>query len=236
VSPEIFCDKTPVLPLGYQSSNQVNFLGVPHGKGHLYLHTNPIVFTNYFISKSENREYISGVFSHLGGKNIIWDEYSRMPFIQNNNSYNSPLYYLLQQKALKYAWWLMLISVLLYILFAAKRTQRIIPVLEAKNNTSLEFIQLISSLHYQNGNHLDMARKKMKYFLYFIRSKYGIQAQTFKDEHILRLSEKSKVDHAEVESIFRQYHLIEKNSNSNIDVNRLLDLYNSIESFYKLCK
>jgi hypothetical protein len=236
VANEVFCSASPITALGHHTPDHVNFIKIPYGSGNLYLHSNPIAFTNYFLTKSEKADYAASVFSHLNGKNMIWDEYSNIPFLGNNNSYNSPLYYILQQPTLKYAWWLMLISIVLYVLFAAKRTQRVIPVLEAKTNTSLEFIHLISSLHYQNGNHLDMARKKMKYFLYFIRSKYGIQAQTFKEEHIIKLAEKSKVSQADVESIFRQYHLIERNSNSNIDVNRLLDLFNSIENFYKQCK
>jgi hypothetical protein len=236
INPQVFCERATIVPLGYQTPDRVNFLRIPYGKGNLYLHTNPIVFTNYFFTKTENADYSASVFSHLRGKDMIWDEYSKIPFMGNPNTYNSPLYYILQQRTLKYAWWMMLITIFLYILFAAKRTQRVIPVLETKSNTSLEFVQLISALHYQNGNHLDMARKKMKYFLYFVRSKYGIHAPAFKEQHILKLAEKSKVNAAEVESIFRQYSLIERHSNSNIDVNRLLDLFNSIEYFYKQCK
>jgi hypothetical protein len=236
VNPEVFCESSTILPLGYQFPNDVNFLSIAYGEGHLYLFSNPLVFTNYFLREQEKAVYTAKVFSHLKGKDIIWDEYSRIPFRNGDGPATNPLYYILQQQTLKYAWWMMLASVLLYMLFAAKRTQRVIPVLETKTNTSLEYIQMISALHYQNGNHLDMARKKMKYFLYFIRSKYGIQAQTFKEEQIVRLAEKSKVDQGEIESIFRQYSLIEKNSYSNIDVNRLLDLYNAIENFYKQCK
>jgi hypothetical protein len=177
------------------------------------VHTTPLVFTNFFITKPDKLAYASGVFSHLKGENIIWDEYSKAPFIRNDNkSYDSPLYFILQQPSLKYAWWLFLISVILYILFAAKRTQRTIPVLETKSNTSLEYVHLISSLHYQNGNHLDMARKKMKYFLYFIRSKYGIHAQHFTDDLLGKLSEKSKVNLGDVKKIFERYHLIDKYS------------------------
>jgi hypothetical protein len=232
-----FCDSTKSLvPLGYQEPDRVNFFTLPYGKGNLYVHTNPLVFTNYFITKADKLEYASAVFSHLKGKNIIWDEYSKVPFMQNENRYDSPLYYILRQPSLKYAWWLFLISVILYVLFVAKRTQRIIPVLEPKSNTSLEYVQLISSLHFQNGNHLDMARKKMRYFLYFIRSKYGIHAQSFTSEQIEKLAEKSKVNLGDVKLIFEKYHLIDKYSYSNIEPNKLDDLYKAIETFYQNCK
>jgi hypothetical protein len=81
-----------------------------------------------------------------------------------------------------------------------------------------------------------MARKKMKYFLYFIRSKYGIHAQSFKDEHMIKLAEKSKVSLGDVQGIFSQYSLIERNSYTNIEASRLLDLYFAIDNFYKHCK
>ena len=194
------------------------------------------MITNYFLSKAGKVEYASGVFTHLEGEDIIWDEYSKISFSGNKNAYNSPLYYILQQPSLKYAWWLLLLTVFLYILFVAKRQQRVIPVLEPKTNTSLEFVNLISTLHYQNQNHLDMARKKMKYFLYFVRSKYGIHAERFNEPQIRKLAEKAKVNVAEVQVIFDQYYLIEERFQQAIEANRLLNLYNSIEKFYTHCK
>jgi hypothetical protein len=163
INEDVFCETSQsIVPLGYQNTYRVNFIRIAAGKGNLFLHTNPLVFTNYFLTKPEKMKYASGVFSHLAGKHIIWDEYSKVPYSGNNNAYNSPLYYILQQPSLKYAWWLLLLTVVLYVLFGAKRKQRIIPVHEPKTNTSLEFVKLISRLHYQNGNHVDMARKKMK--------------------------------------------------------------------------
>jgi hypothetical protein len=237
INGEAFCDSTQALvPLGNQEGRGVNFIRVSVGRGNLYLHSNPLVFTNYFLSKQEKVDYATGVFSHLKGKNIIWDEYSKIPFSGNNNAYNSPLYYILQQPSLKYAWWLLLLTVFLYILFAAKRQQRVIPVLEPKTNTSLEFVNLIATLHYRNENHLDMARKKMKYFLYFVRSKYGIHAEKFDDQQVRKLAEKSKVNEADVKAIFDQYNIIEEKFQQTIEANRLLNLYYSIDNFYTRCK
>jgi hypothetical protein len=234
---EIFCEATKsITPLGYQNPNRVNFIQIPYGKGNVYFHCNPLVFTNYFLTQQDKIDYAAGVFSHLKGNHIIWDEYSKIPFYKNNKASDSPLYYILQQPSLKYAWWLLILTVLLYVFFAAKRTQRVIPVLEAKTNTSLEFVNLIATLHYQNSNHLDMARKKMKYFRYFIRSKYGIHAVTFGESHIRRLSGKSKISIADVQVIFDQYNLIERHANYNIEPNRLVNFYYSIENFYKHCK
>jgi len=237
INDSVFCDSTrSIVALGHQQDEQVNFIRIPAGKGNVYLHSNPLAFTNYFLTDGKKLGYVSGVFSHLDGKNMIWDEFSKIPNIDDTNAYNSPLYYILQQPSLKYGWWLLLLTVVLYVLFASKRKQRVIPVQEARTNTSLEFVNLIARLHYKNGNHLDMARKKMKYFLYFVRSKYGIHAEKFRDEHIRRLSEKSDVSVNEVQGIFSQYYLIEEKFRDDIEVSRLVNLYETIENFYRQCK
>ena len=233
----IFCDSTKALAaLGYMDKEKVNFIRIQAGEGSLYFHSNPLVFTNYFLTDREKVAYASAVFSHLDGRELIWDEFSKIPTYANSNSYDSPLYYILQQPSLKYAWWLLLVTVGLYVYFASKRKQRPIPVREPKRNTSLEFVNMISRLHYKNGNHLDMAHKKMKYFLYFVRSKYGIHAEKFGEEHMRRLAAKSKVNLSDVEVIFSRYYLIEEKFKTNIEANRLVDLYDSIDNFYKQSK
>jgi hypothetical protein len=232
-----FCDSSKLaVPLGYQNEDEINFIKLPHGAGNLYLHTAPLTFTNYFMVKPEKVEYASAVFSHVEHReNIIWDEYSKIPFAGNQNSYNSPLYYVMQQPSLKYAWWLLLITLALYVFFAAKRAQRPIPVLEVKSNTSLEFVRMISSLHYLNGNHMDMAKKKMKYFHYFVRSKYGTHEATFTTDTITKLSEKSKVDRQYIADIINQYNGIEA-MQFNILPATLTAFFDAVEKFYKHCK
>jgi hypothetical protein len=234
----LFCDSTRLLtPIGYIEPEQVNFLRIPHGKGFVYLHSNPAVFANYFMIQKEKMEYAAAIFSHLEGENTIWEEFGKVPLMGGGeDGLNSPLYYIMQQPSLKYAWWMIVAAALLYVLFAAKRTQRVIPVLEGKSNTSLEFVKMIAGLHFQNKDHLDMARKKMKYFLYFIRSKYSIHGQPVTEEMIVRLSEKSKVPLQDVQAVFKFHRLIEEGSNGVIDESRLLNFFSVIENFYKKCK
>lgn len=237
VSEDVFCDSTRSLSaLGYQENDRVNFVRIPLGKGALFLHTTPLVFTNYAMTDKEKVAYASVVFSHLDGEDMLWDEFSKLPVAGNAGGYYSPLYYLLDQPSLKYAWWLLLITALVYVLFAARRKQRPVPVLEQKSNTSLEFVRIIARLHYKNGNHLAMAHKKMKYFLYFVRSKYGIHAERFGDEHIAALAERSRVDRTLIETIFRRFSLIEERFKHNIEADRLMALCESIDEFYYLTK
>lgn len=236
LQPGVFCDSTRALvALGHFDNDAVNFFKLPFGEGNLYIHTNPIAFTNYFMRMPDKTEYAAEVFSHLKGKTIIWDEYSRSQFVSPETESN-PLALIMQHDALKYAWWLMLVSVILYTVFTAKRKQRIVPVREEKINTSMEYVKMISALHFENGNNNDIALKKMKYFLYFIRAKYGINSAHITHNHFKRLAEKSEIDLNHIESIFDQYGRIEKNPYSSAGAHQLMSLYNAIEYFYKHCK
>jgi hypothetical protein len=194
-----------------------------------------MVFTNYFLAKPDKAEYASSVFSHLHGESIIWDEFSKSQFAAKNNAPEiSPISYILQHESLRYAWWLMLASAILYTLFTAKRKQRIIHVLEEKANTSLEFVNMISALHFQNGNHHDIARKKMKYFFYFIKAEYGIHTQTLTELHLKRLAERSRIELNDLQLIANEFNYAERHTDYNAPM--LMNLYNALEKFYKNCK
>lgn len=227
------CDSIKTLtPLGYIETSYVNFFKIRYGKGNLFIHTNPILFSNYSMTKESSVEYASAVFSHFQNKTVIWDEFSKSPRYNLGNSLSkSPLYFIMEQRSLRYGWWLLLITTTLYIAFAAKRKQKLIPVIEPRVNTSLQFIKMISSLHYQYQNNSDMAQKKMKHFLHHVRSKYNISTHKIDDVFIKNLSLKSKVSEDEINNIFIYYRIVERIK--DINLSRLVELYNHIDNFYK---
>jgi len=230
------CDSTfSLIPLGFFDEDHVNFFKIPYAKGNLYIHTNPILFTNLFMTQERNTEYASSVLSHSKHRRIIWDSYQKgFSFQRNPSSYRNPLYYVMEQPALRYAWWFLIALGLLYVVFSAKRQQRFIPVIEKKANASLAFMKMVSSLHYRNKDHLNMARKKMRFFLHVVRTRYGLQTQTIDALFIEKLSLKSQVDKSEVELIFQQYRIID--NFQEIDSAPLANLHNAIQNFYNKAK
>ena len=61
-------DSSITTVLGYQkfdSIKRINFVKIAHGFGTIYLHLQPIVFTNYHLLKKDNHKYASAVFSYL---------------------------------------------------------------------------------------------------------------------------------------------------------------------------
>ena len=61
-------DTVKASVLGVNSYKNINFIRIKIGEGYLYLHTVPVAFTNYFLLKDNNAEYISKVFSYLPAK------------------------------------------------------------------------------------------------------------------------------------------------------------------------
>lgn len=233
---ELLCDSaSSVVPLGFIQPDYVNFFRIPFGKGNLFIHTDPILFTNFYMVQEGKVDYAASVFSHTSYRKIIWDEYrSPFSFNRNPNSYSNPLYYIMDQPALRYAWWLLVALALVYVFFAAKRQQRFIPVIEKKTNTSLAFLKMISSLHFRNKNNGEMARKKMRFFLHTVRTRYGLHTHTIDQPFIEKLAAKSQVSREEVDLIFQQYRII--NNFQDIDSAPLVNLYNAIQNFYNKAK
>jgi hypothetical protein len=180
-----FCDSLKQYPLGYLNTDYVNFAEFPHGKGRFLLHTNPIAFSNFSLLRPETRPYFAGVFSHLSEGNIYWDAVSRVPEEvgrRRNGSSNlsssdeHPLTYILKQPALAWAWYLIAALSITWLVFRAKRRQRVIPVLPKNENSSYEFISTIAHLHFREKNYAGLATQGMRHFLAQLRDRYGLVA------------------------------------------------------------
>ncbi|MEI7801574.1 MAG: DUF4350 domain-containing protein, partial [Bacteroidota bacterium] len=62
-----------IAALGVVDRYHVNFIRVKYGKGYFYLHSNPVVFTNFNINHQQGFDYLQKVFSNFHPQTIIWD-------------------------------------------------------------------------------------------------------------------------------------------------------------------
>lgn len=77
----------------------------------------------------------------------------------------SPFRYFLSQPPLRWALYLSMASILLFMIFTARRKQRAIPVIREPENKSLEFVELIGTLYYQKKDHADSGPQEV--FLFY---------------------------------------------------------------------
>lgn len=164
-----------------KNTDQANFIKVKFGKGYIYAHAEPLFLTNYYLLKPGNVKYAQDVFSYLQDRETLW-------FVSNKSSESRFfMRFILSNPALKYAWWIFLGGLILFIFFNAKRKQRIVPVTEPLRNTSLDFVKSIGNLYLQEGDFHDMMAKKAQYFLNKVRMDLLIDTQHLDEEFAKKL-------------------------------------------------
>ncbi|MEI7487386.1 MAG: DUF4350 domain-containing protein [Chryseobacterium sp.] len=167
------------------NSDQANFIKIKFGKGNIYVHCEPLFMTNYYLLKSGNIKYAQDVFSYLDDKETLW-------FVESNAKVSRFfMRFILSNPALKYAWWVFLGGLVLFIFFNAKRKQRIVPIIEPLKNTSVDFVKSIGNLYLQEGDFHDMMAKKGQYFLNKVRMDFLIDTQNLDGEFAKKLQLKT---------------------------------------------
>ena len=223
-------DTTLVQVLGKNGKGNVNFLRIKYGYGNFFLNTVPLAFTNFHLLNSNNNEYVYKALSHLPVQKTLWDDYYK-----DGNKYKaSTLQYILSQQALKWAYFIILVSAFLYIFFYGRRKQRIIPLIAPLTNTTVEFVETVGNLYYQQKDYKNIAEKKISYFLDYIRNKYFIKTSNFDPETIGKISEKSSFSEGKLKSIFRAIENI--NHSLKITEEDLININYQIEKFYERTK
>ncbi len=217
--------------LGTVNNEKINFIKIKYGNGYFYINLNPFAFTNFNLVQANNYEYAFKSLSYLPyNRNVIWDEYYK----EKPRPSNSIVRYILSQKALKYAWYILLFAIVSYLIFGAKRIQRRIPIVTPPKNTTLTFIETIGSLYFKRKNHLDIAQKKFNYFLEFLRTKYLINTSVINNDLISEVSNKLNLPEKTIKKLFSLAERLKMNISYTEE--DLEQLSRNIEYIYQKCK
>ncbi|WET03783.1 DUF4350 domain-containing protein [Flavobacterium sp. YJ01] len=186
--------------LGYQNNKknkQINFIEVPYKNGYFYLHTQPVAFTNYTLLKKDHYKYAENVLSYFSKGDVFW--YNKEP--KDERISGSPLRYIMSQPPLKSAWFLGLLGILIFMIFNAKRKQRVVPIIKPLENLTVDFTKTIGNLYYQEGDHTNLIDKKIIYFLEKIRTDFLIDTTKLNDDFIKKLHYKTGKDEKDIEEL-----------------------------------
>lgn len=221
----------PVRVLATNNKKDMVFVDVKYGKGHIFLHTVPTAFTNIYMLQTRKYDFGFRSLSYLPeNSKIIWDEYQK----QGVSDESSQFRVMLANPPLRTALYIILAALLLFMIFRAKRTQRIIPVIQPPLNSSLEFLGTISNLYYRKKDFRTIVTKRHAYFLDYIRKHYYMATENIDDEFMTILSAKSSMEKEKLSKLFTLYKdfvILPYTSNEMfLEYNRLL------EEFYKNTK
>lgn len=204
-----------------------NFVRVSLGKGTLYLHLLPEVFTNYHLLQKGGYEYASKAVQAIQGDKVMLSDY----YFESEQS-RTPLRVILTNPGFYQAWYLLLFGLLVLFVFKSKREQRAVKIVKPEQNLSKEFAKTIGTLYYENGHPGNIIHKKIDYFLYTIRSNYQVETMNLLDEKFLRvLSLKTAVSVEETTALFSFIHECKSRNDFTIEevkkVNRRIEEFKS---------
>lgn len=220
-------DTAKTIVLGNNINKKINFIKIKWGKGTIFLSTVPEVFTNYLFVNKQNYDYPYKALSYLPNQAIIWDEHYKSGNVKKESS----LRVIFNNPALRSAYYVLLLSLLIFIVIGIKRKQRIIPVVEPLRNTTLDFVDIVGTLYYQTGNHKNIADKKIMYFLEFIRSTFQVKTNLYDDTFIDRITNLSGIERQKVHDLF--YYFADISVKQSISQQELLKLNRMIEEFHR---
>ncbi|TXD50712.1 DUF4350 domain-containing protein [Polaribacter sp. IC063] len=226
-------NKTIVLGSAKIDGEKVpNFMKIYHGKGAIYVHANPVVFTNYYLLK-DKEQYTENVFSYLPSSTLLWDpqikksEYSNQPDKDNESVFK----FFLQHETLTWFLFVSLVGILLFMLFNARRKQRAIPIILPLENTTVAFTQTISSLYLKEEDHKNLVDKKIAFFLEKVRTKYLLNTNILNKNFIHHLAAKS--DNKIQNTKYLINTIITLNKRFECTQEELLVLHKMIDNFFK---
>lgn len=224
------------------------FVRIKYGEGILFIHTIPLVFTNISMLKEKNVEHLEKILSHIPKATLVYNDSDSDPLITSKNygdgsggeEYNgdrprySPLEFILSIPALRWAYYLILFTLLIFILFRMKRKQKAIPAKEKNENSTMEFAETVSQVYYQQGKHYNLVRHMERLFYGYIRDRYFMYTIKADEKFIRTLAVKSQIPEERIHSIFKAFEKAEKNP--DLTDEQFIQLHQLTEYFYKNCK
>ncbi len=184
--------------LAENANGQAVALKLLYGNGTIVLCSTPMVFTNFAMLKNDNHRFVSGLISAMPQGPSHWTHFYQLGRVEAQ----SPLRYILSEPSLKWAFYITMTGVILFMLFESKRTQRVIPIIPPVKNDTLSFVKTISRLYYLKKDHKQLATKKILHFMDHLKQKLLIYVNDELEEVIARVAAKTGSSKETVRAVF----------------------------------
>jgi len=218
--------------LMYTTEARAFFVKMKLGEGELYIHTMPHLLTNIGSRQEYYLDHANEVLSHFNPTHIIVDKPRiNFEFDRDDDIRKSPIAFILKTPSLAWAYYTLFASLLLFVIFRSKRLQRIIPLIEKNENTSIQYIKTLSTLYQSHEQNNKLVIHMRDVFYNKIKNKYFLDHTL--SNYVEQLSRKTKISEKEISTLL---HKFESAKNSNFTDDQLIVLHNQIESFHKKSK
>lgn len=176
--------------IAYSGTNPVAFR-VRMGKGYAYYLPNKLFFSNYGVMNCDKR-FLEEIMSYVDGNYVVRLDVK----LESGPAKKDPsLSYLTKQEALNLAYWLAVIAILLFLIFAARRKQNVIPEVTAPRNRTVDLVRHEGTLYQSQGDYLDLVQKKIVYFFSMIDHLLHVKLnEELTAEKVARVALNAKMD------------------------------------------
>ncbi|GAA4805261.1 hypothetical protein GCM10023231_38040 [Olivibacter ginsenosidimutans] len=214
--------------LAKNNKDQALFIRYTFGKGHLYLTASPDFFSNYALLSPDGAEFAAQALAYLPTKKtLIFDQYQALGAYGDRSFFRV----IFSNPPLKWAYYLLLASLVLFVIYNSKRRQRIIPVEDPMKNTSVDFAKVVGGVYYQQRDNKDIVHKKVIYLLHFIRNHYRLKTSELDAEFRESLINRSGVEEEIIDKLLKEINAI--NRGKYLSDQELMALNENIEQFYE---
>jgi hypothetical protein len=217
--------------LGTDAFNRPNFVKVEVGDGAVFLLLQPSTLTNYFVMNGRNMVSLERqlAYTNLYMDHVYWDEFYKYQTYRQSSDF-SEWQVLMRYPAMRWALWLGVALLLIYILFESKRRQRIIPEKPIVENNSLEFVDALGQLYYQQHDNRNLAQKIILQWQEFVRTRYYLNTNNLDNAFADALSRKAIMPMDQVKVILQDIQQIQ--SGAAVSDDYLQRFYKNIQAFY----
>jgi hypothetical protein len=176
-----------------------SFVGRPYGEGRLLLSSTPRAFTNVHALDEQTAPYVWGALSHVpaDADPVWWDAYHK----PGRTEARTPLRFVLSTPALRHAYVVAIVGVLLFLLVHARRRQRVIPEIDAPENKTLDFVDTLGRLAHRRGDADTVARRRVTYLLASVRDRLGVSDDPESDGWVRQVAARSGVPRDDVTAL-----------------------------------
>ncbi len=225
-------DSIEVDTLTVNAHGDATFIRLKYGEGQFLFCSTPLLFTNYQVLKKEGAAYIAEALSCLPVENVCWDEYYKPG--NNRTRAQTPLRFILSEAALKWGLFMSLGTLILFMVFGAKRRQRIIPELPALRNERLLFARTLGGLYQSQGDQRELAKKRIAYLEYYLRQRYHLTVHVRDADFVALVSQRTGIER---DALIRLTRVVgEIKSDPVVGAESLEKLNASLERIYEILK
>ena len=143
----------------------------PNG-GKLIVTSMPLVFTNYGVMDSDARKLLEYMSSFFKGRKLyrLYEEKNKKSVMEEEDG---DFKYIMSQPPLKWAFYIILGLLFIYMVFNSRRRMKAIPVHKIDEDTTLQFAKVLGTFYYHQDNHVPFLMKKYDKLKSTLQSRYG---------------------------------------------------------------